>query len=204
MGKRSEFERVEKDFYRTTDPRAAVAINPHLKAGTIYAEPCYGQGDLVLSLAENGHSCGWASDIVRPNNVGYTIDCLELTAEHLECVDAIITNPPWSRPVLHAIIEHFVEIIPYAWLLFDADWAHTKQSAPYMEKCTDIVSIGRLIWIPGTTTSGKDNCAWYRFSKDKTGPTRFHGRALQPPRYTTFNSADDDKYDLGQMGRPEE
>lgn len=173
MGKRSNFERIEKDFYRTIDPRAVAALLPHLKPGTRFAEPCSGAGDLMLSLIDAGHECWWHSDI---SDESMPIDALSLQSWHLNGCDCIITNPPWSRPILHKMIEHFTEIAPYTWLLFDADWAHTKQSAPYMKWCTDIVSVGRLIWIPGTTTSGKDNCSWYRFSKDKSGPTKFHGR----------------------------
>src|SRR5690606_29085479 len=148
------------------------------------------------SLIEAGHHCPWFGDISEG------LDALLLQKKHVANADCIITNPPWSRPILHAMIDHFMEIAPYAWLLFDADWAHTRQSAPYMHKCTDIVSVGRLIWIPGTTTSGKDNVAWYRFSKDKDGPTRFHGRTPKPSllqSISTYNSADDDDYDLGDM-----
>lgn len=174
MGKRSEFERVEKDFYRTIDKRAVDALVPHLPDGTVYAEPCYGQGDLVLQLALHGHSCGWASDITHPN-VGYTRDALSLTALDMESVDMIITNPPWSRPLLHAMIEHLPTLKP-TWLLFDADWPHTKQSAQYMRHCRKIVSVGRLIWIPGTKMSGKDSCCWYLFDQSRDGPTEFVGR----------------------------
>jgi hypothetical protein len=189
MGKRSDFERVEKDFYRTIDMRAVNALAPHLFGLGEYVEPCAGAGDLIASLSLHGLVCHWSGDISDG------VDALTLAfTKH-----PIITNPPWSRPILHAMIDHFTEIAPYAWLLFDADWAHTKQSAPYMQKCTDIVSVGRLIWIPGTTTSGKDNCAWYRFSKDKDGPTRFHGRAVASKLgYETFNSAEDDG-DMGGM-----
>lgn len=170
MGKRSEFERVEKDFYRTIDSRAVDALAPHLKPSTTYAEPCFGEGDLVQSLAIKGHHAAYVSDISSGK------DALTLTSSDLYGCECIITNPPWSRPVLHQMIDVFTWAAPYVWLLFDADWAHTKQSAKYMSVCTDIVSVGRLIWIPGTTMTGKDNCAWYRFSLDKKEPTRFFGR----------------------------
>lgn len=163
MGKRSEFKRVEKDFYRTIDPNAVKSLMPHLKT-RVFVEPCCGDMDLVNALEKNGLECRWASDISRGQ------DALEMPEQHAP----IITNPPWSRPLLHSMISHFVAIAPYCWLLFDADWAHTKQSAPYMRYCSDIVSVGRLLWIPGTKMKGKDNCAWYRFSKDAYRTT-FHG-----------------------------
>lgn len=192
MGKRSDFERVEKDFYRTIDPRAVQALLPHILYKVRYWEPCCGDGDLIAWLGYEGANCVQATDI----SMG--VDALTIGRTDYP----IITNPPWSRPILHAMIDHFTEIAPYAWLLFDADWAHTRQSAPYMQKCTDIISVGRLIWIPGTTTSGKDNCAWYRFSKDKDGPTRFHGRTPKPSllqSISTYNSADDDNYTMGDL-----
>jgi hypothetical protein len=44
-------------------------------------------------------------------------------------VRVTITNPPWDRKILHRLIERFSAVGP-TWLLFDADWMHTKQSAP--------------------------------------------------------------------------
>lgn len=169
MGKRSNFERVEKDFYRTIDPRAVEALAPHVKPDWTYAEPCNGGGDLQKWLTTVDLQCEYESDISTGK------DALTLSEDDLEACDYIITNPPWSRPILHALIDHLSSLRP-TWLLFDADWAHTKQSAPFMSKCVKIVSVGRLIWIPGTTMSGKDNCAWYLFDARHNGPTEFVGR----------------------------
>lgn len=77
---------------------------------------------------------------------------------------------------MHQAIEHFAPIIQ-TWMLLDANWLFTKQAGPYIEKyLTDVVTIGRVKWIPDTTMSGKDDCCWYRFSSDKDAPTRFYGR----------------------------
>jgi hypothetical protein len=38
MGKRSDFERIGKDFYRTIDTRASANLFPYLKYGTKFAE----------------------------------------------------------------------------------------------------------------------------------------------------------------------
>jgi hypothetical protein len=131
-----------------------------------YYEPCVGQKDLVDQLGFI--DCVGSSDIEK--------DALTLTVDDLNEADMIITNPPWTRSILHPMINHFSSMKP-TWLLFDSDWSHTKQSSVYMkELCTDIVSVGRLVWIPGTKVSGKDNCSWYRFDKDKSDDTRFHGR----------------------------
>ena len=92
-----------------------------------------------------------------------------------ETVDYIITNPPWDRKLLHPLIERFAMIKP-TWLLFDADWMHTMQSIPYMPWCEKIVSVGRVKWIEGSTSVGKDNAAWYLFDANHIGETAFYGR----------------------------
>ncbi len=169
MGKRSDFKRIEKDFYRTIDQRAVEALAPHVNPDWTYAEPCNGDGDLQRQLEAIDLQCEYEGDISTGQ------DALDLCEDDLLSCDYIITNPPWSRPILHAMITHFAALRP-TWLLFDADWMHTKQSAPYMPLCKKIVSVGRLIWIPGTTMSGKDNVAWYCFDANHTGPTEFVGR----------------------------
>ena len=91
-------------------------------------------------------------------------------------VDCIITNPPWSRDVLHPMITHFAAQGP-TWLLFDADWMHTKQSAPYMPLLRKIVSVGRVKWIPDSPFTGKDNACWYLFDAATDSAAQFVGRA---------------------------
>lgn len=172
MSKRSDFPRIAKDAYQTIDPRAVAALVPHLDGVRTFAEPCVGKWHLVHQLEAAGLLCGWASDI----DSAEPTDARTICAEDIYRVDAIITNPPWSRPLLHELILHFQSLAP-TWLLFDAGWHHTRQSIPYMKYCTDIVSIGRLIWIPGTNMTGKDDCCWYRFhANEENNGTRFHGR----------------------------
>src|SRR5690606_31106209 len=135
----------------------------HLPTSFAYSEPCIGGGDLAKMIEGRlVHSC----DIET--------DALTITARDVVYADYIITNPPWSRSILHPMIEHFRMLKP-TWLLFDADWMHTQQSVDYMRFCRKVVSVGRLIWIEGTNTSGKDNCCWYLFDKYET-KTEFVGR----------------------------
>lgn len=174
MGKRSNFERIEKDFYRTFDPRASEVLNS-VQTPVKYYSPCVGEYDLVNNLNPYGFKCVGASDIDHPIDA-LKLDALMITEEHVKDADYIIENPPWSRNILHPMIEHFITLKP-TWLLFDADWAHTKQASDYLEDyCTHIAAIGRLKWMPGTSMSGKDNCCWYRFVKNKKTPTQFIGR----------------------------
>ena len=86
----------------------------------------------------------------------------------------IITNPPWTRQILHPMIDHFRSMRP-TWLLFDADWMHTKQAIPFLTYCHKIVSVGRVSWMQNGT-SGFDNCAWYLFDREPS-QTEFVGRA---------------------------
>lgn len=179
MGKRSDFSRIDRDFYPT--PYEAVApLLPHLKPRLRFVEPCCGNGLLIQHLEKHGHLCVSASDIADygPNRDGMTSgvrDALSITSCGVG--DCFITNPPWSRPVLHRLISHLSGIAP-TWLLFDAAWAHTRQAAPLLPYCTDIVSVGRVKWIPGTTMSGKDDAAWYRFVSVAAPRTVFHGRIV--------------------------
>lgn len=173
MGKRSNFRRMKNDNYPTPYP-AVPPLIPHLLSEKIltYVEPCCGAGQLVSYLSANGFHCTFARDLTDGN--GY--DALTCSSHCFMGADAIITNPPWSRHLLHPMIQRFSEIAP-TWLLLDADWAHTKQAAPYLLHCSHIVSVGRLKWQPGSKHTGKDNNAWYRFhALHRDGP-RFIGRA---------------------------
>ena len=62
------------------------------------------------------------------------------------------------------------------WLLFDADWAHTRQSAQLIRHCSTIVPIGRVRWISDSPFTGKDNAAWYRFDVNHWNGPQFIGR----------------------------
>ena len=162
MGKRSNaFARRAQDFYPTPLAGVLPLLN-HLMVGTKFYEPCAGAGDLIDHLQQFGHVCVGASDIADHGEhpqVQPGIDCL-----HLLGVDAdmFITNPPWSREILHDMILHLSQIRP-TWLLIDAGWMHTKQSIPFMDYCLKIVSIGRVKWIEGSKHTGKDDCVWMHF-----------------------------------------
>lgn len=170
MGKRSDFVRRPMDDYPTKDPKAIPPLLPLLGDVRTFAEPCCGDMDLVYMLESAGLDCVYSGDIKTGQ------DAL-MCSDFGDC-DAIITNPPWTREILHEMIVHFSGIAP-TWLLFDADWAHTRQSAAYMDACSHIVTVGRLKWIPGSKFTGKDNCAWYRFDATHKGGPRFVGHPME-------------------------
>ena len=177
MGKRSSFQRHAKDFYAT--PAAAVApLLPHLAYGTMFAEPCAGDGALVRHLEAAGMSCLMATDI-EPQ--GLFVRKMDALGEDLPLLipgsaDCIITNPPWDRPILHEMIVAFSRLLP-TWLLLDADWLHTRQAAPYLPRLRKIVSVGRVKWIEGSKHAGKDNAAWMLFDAKSSGRPVFVGRS---------------------------
>lgn len=153
------------DAYQTIDSKAVDILLPHLVGVSTFAEPCAGEGYLVRQLTAKGFSVVYQGDLADGQ------DALEA---NYSGADTIITNPPWTREILHAMILWFQSQKP-TWLLFDADWAHTKQAAPYLDQCSHIVSVGRLKWIPDSKSCGKDNCAWYRFHNQHTGGPKFIG-----------------------------
>ena len=149
MSKRSNgFNRCDRDFYPT--PRAAVLpLIPHLRAARIrtFCEPCAGDDALVRHLETFGLVCARANDIATGTD-----------ARDIQNFDSpVITNPPYERKLMHALIWHFVAKAPCAWLLLEYDWTATKQARPFLPHCSDIVMVGRLRWIEGSPFTGKDN-----------------------------------------------
>jgi len=173
MGKRSTFARRKNDLYETWDPRAVAALLPYLAPGTRFVEPCAGAGALLDQLTAAGHVCARAWDIDPKRDDIEEGDALQMLVGN---IDRFITNPPWTREILHPLIVHLSNQAP-TWLLFDSDWKHTKQAREFMPRCRKIVSVGRLRWIRGTTDDAKDNCSWYLFDLPGRLPPEFHGRA---------------------------
>lgn len=173
MGKRSTFGRVAGDFYPT--PFAAVPpLIPHLRAARVrtFAEPCCGDGALILHLESFRLRCVYQGDI----SAGQDALALGSYGE----ADAIITNPPYARPLMHALIAHFQRIAP-TWLLLEMDWAATRQAEPFLPSCSDIVVVGRLRLIEGTKHAGKENFGWFRFTANHASGPILHPR-VSPSR----------------------
>jgi hypothetical protein len=175
IGKRSDFKRIERDCYNTP-AEAVTPLLPFLPPYTRFVEPAAGAGALVrhLEAAGAGHRCVFACDIApRGPDIAHG-DMLNLKPG--ADANMVITNPPWERKLLHALILHLRSSGLPAWLLIDANWMFTAQAAPYLRYCERIITIGRLRWIPGTTMTGKDDCAWFLFMPPPVRTTTFHGR----------------------------
>jgi hypothetical protein len=166
VGKRSNFERREADFYPT--PRAAVVpLVPYLRGIHSFAEPCAGDGTLIRHLESFDLRCVYSGDIRTGQDA--------LAVDSYGPIDAIITNPPYSRDVLHKLISHF-QGISVTWLLLPTDFVSTLQAVPFLSHCSDIVPIGRVKWFADSKYSSKDNFGWYRFDARHKGATAIRRR----------------------------
>jgi hypothetical protein len=166
-----QFERIHKDLYETTAPAVAPLL-PHLAPGTEFGEPCAGRGALIDLLQAAGHKCVWATDIAPKREDIGELNAMTLPRLGVRNIRAqrLITNPPWTRAILHPIIDRLSNMLP-CWFLFDADWSYTRQSESLIWRCSRIVPVGRIKWIPDSDHVGFDNCAWYEFLPGHTaGP----------------------------------
>lgn len=161
MGKRSSFARRKNDAYLTWDRRAVPPLLPYLDPGG-FVEPCAGQGHLIDQLALYGLHCEAAYD-VDPGRPGIAVG--DARTLRVRAGAQVISNPPWSRPILHAIIENLAPQT-VTWLLFDADWLFTQQSAPVLRHLHLVVPVGRLRWVEGSKHDAQDSCAWYKFGPE--------------------------------------
>jgi hypothetical protein len=170
MGKRSNFERRERDFYPT--PLAAVRpLIPHLSGVHKFAEPCCGDGRLIRHLESFGLVCVYSGDIATGQDA--------LARNDYGSPDRIITNPPFTHRLLHQLISHFVKIAP-TWLLLEMGFATNKRDAALLAACTDIVPIGRVRWIEGTKQSSKENFGWFHFRQGHRAGPLHHLRGAAP------------------------
>jgi len=179
MGKRSGFERKERDWY-PTPLEGMYALLPHLPAAPFrFFEPCAGDGVMIDHMAAIRPDCLCigGSDL-KPMAKGIEeADLLTELPIGVLMADLNITNLPWDRKVMHPLIRALTSVDTPLWTLIDSNWANTEQAGPFMtDLCAKIVQVGRLKWEPGSEHTGKDDCAWYLFDKNHVGSPTFHGR----------------------------
>lgn len=184
MGKRSEFERLPNDYYPT--PEAAIRhLKPFLPKRFTFCEPCAGDGRLTRFLQKIGGELTAQYDIEPQAPHVDQADARHMLSRHTYGAEYIITNPPWSRDLLHPLIMRFSRIAP-TWLLFDAGWAFSDQAAMFMDwrrgncRVRSIVAVGRLQWIEDSEDTGKDDAAWYLIGGPSSEPPRFYPRQPAP------------------------
>ena len=95
MGKRSEFGRIDKDFY-PTPAKALEPLLPHLEGYISYAEPMAGNGSLINAMDQfSDLKCKWRSDIHPQREDIKQANVFSLTLKEIGVdTDLIITNPP--------------------------------------------------------------------------------------------------------------
>jgi hypothetical protein len=190
MGKRSDFVRVERDYYPTpADP--VMDLSPFIADMDGFCEPCVGDGALADTLTRLGHRLALACDLTPLGPAkGYATarDALTLTKADCRGFTHFVTNPPW--PALHArgeptlsLIRHLSKLRP-TWLLLSSDFAHNAYAPEVLAYCSTIVSVGRVKWIPDSDNSGKDNAAWYLFDRSQPQVTIFFPRGRREPIYS--------------------
>ena len=173
MGKRQQkFQKSKRDYYPTVDPDAVKPLIPFIR-GLKVAEVCAGNGDLA-QLLEPDCKVTWESDIEPQNKYIDKLNALNLSSQDLWNSEVIVTNPPFSWPLLQPLLDHLPKVLP-TWLLLPADCFYNKRMANYVDNCSDIVSVGRLYWMDNKI-KGVDNYAWGRFIDEKT-KTTFHRRS---------------------------
>ena len=175
MGKRSEFPRIPQDAYETPAEAAAPLIE-RLPPSLRFIEPCAGRGRLIEHLGRAGHALAARYDL--PDDAR--------TMRYPEAAPGVVfvTNPPWSRPILHPIIVNLSNQAE-TWLLLDADWIHTQQAIPFLPRPQAFVSVGRVRWISDSPYDGKDNCVWHLFGRpraDRHAAIHFVGRSAPARR----------------------
>jgi len=173
LSKRSNFEKVPKDWYPTTDHNAVVPLVPFIR-GLTYAEPFYGEGDLEDLLMDVA-TCNWRSDIRETVASSKVTPATDLTEEDLENVDCIISNPPFTKDVLLPCIDHLISLKP-TWLLLPADYMHNRYFGSYMSICDTVVSVGRVKWFKDSKSCSTDNFVWMHWWDDQPCKTTFYGR----------------------------
>jgi hypothetical protein len=182
LGKRELIKkpRADRDWYGTKDPAAVAALAPFLWPSARYIEPCAGDGSLIDLLASSGPpvTCVGAYDIEPQRSDITQRNCLFLTWADVGKAEYFITNPPYDWKMLQPILEYLPSMLP-TWLLLPADMVHNKRVSPYMDVCSDVVSVGRLWWFEneeGKKVKGVDNFVWIKLDHAYEGFTRFHAR----------------------------
>ena len=170
MGKRTNFEKNERDFYPTPH-EAVVPLLPYLPEKLLFDEPCAGNGMLLDHLEIAGHKCLRATDIEPQRDDVGMFNVFDIKSAYGDC---FITNPPWSWQILNPLISQLSNITK-TWLLLNSDLMHNKRMSEHMKRCVKIISVGRISWMQNKQT-GFENCAWFLFDQKNINQTIFISR----------------------------
>lgn len=202
MGKYSNFDRKERDWY-PTPLKAAQPLFDHLNSQKVtgnFIEPCAGDGRLVtLTERHTDLHCVYMSDI-DPQIRSLSCKNSELVVQEQSIFDEdwsyivnqlnadyFITNPPWvntkaSGNLRLSIIQRLAKVKP-TWLLLAGNyimnedmWSDFNGDVGVLHYCKNVIPIGRVKWIEDTKDVGKQDAAWYLFDY------RYRGGPVVLPR----------------------
>jgi hypothetical protein len=140
----------------------------------VFVDPCAGAGALADQLTEAGRVCAAMFDIEPLRE-----DILRADARELGLFWEVITNPPFTRKLMHEIMLHCARQVP-SWFLVEADWLMTQQAAEIIAKHgADIVAIGRLKWFRKGDPRDKGNDPMDNFVPEPFGACRFWPRVAK-------------------------
>jgi hypothetical protein len=183
MGKHSDLDRKDRDFY-STPIAATTPLVPYLEGISRYYEPFAGDGRLINNLCSLVPSmkCVWASDI-EPQEEGiekFNLDDIGSEALAIGMIqrqaDAIISNPPWlntseSGFQLFRFVNKLCNSGFPVILLLNANiinnkssWQNKIHGHSLMSMCYQMLPIGRVKWIDNSPYSAKEDSAWFFFS----------------------------------------
>ena len=190
MSKRfpGKYKRSPKDYY-VTPAEAVLPLIPFLKAAKIrkFCEPCAGNGALVCHLEAHGFVCTYYGDNEPPCPPTPIVkSCVKQDALDIPAFNSIpITNPPFSWWMLRPLLDHLLRTADAFWFLLPLAWTANQRTSKYMARCSDVVTVKRLKFIAGSESTGTDDHAWLRFSREHPGPTLFHNGHGTPPSVWT-------------------
>lgn len=184
MGKHSELERKDRDFY-STPIKAVQPLVPYLGGINSYYEPFAGDGRLIenFKILTPDMKCGWATDI-HPLADGIDtcafddIDKTDLVHQMISRgTQAVISNPPWLNTSESGYqLFRFVNKMCYGGfpviMLLNANLVNNKSSwqnkvhgRSLMNLCYQVLPIGRVKWIDDSPFSAKEDSAWFFFNE---------------------------------------
>jgi len=151
-----------KDFW-PTPVFETWKLSPHLVPGTLFDEPCAGNGAIIVALTLLGHRCAGAVDIT-PRAAGIEQGDART---YVPVSGRIITNPPYRRDLLEPLLEHWIGQWD-TWLLLPLDHLVNKWTNRFMRHVDQIVPLGRVSWL-GNGRGGMENFCWFHFNTERRG-----------------------------------
>jgi hypothetical protein len=162
----SGYARQDSDLYQT--PAWVVrTIAPYLPMGSHLWDPANGPQS---AIAEELRRLGFGATATNDN-------FLALTALPSNCIDAIVTNPPYGvqGKLACAFIAHALELVPFVAMLLRVDFDSGKTRADLFGDCEafarKIALLDRIVWFEREGAAGpSDNHAWFVWDHRHCGP----------------------------------